>query len=331
MEYSSLFRSFGIFFSTIVLMCMLSVPAYSQEADQSVIAPDFRGQIIYEGSYEGSMETPRRIPRNLNVGSILNAVTASNSEPYRGSIRYVVEFEGNIVRGTFQEQGSFNGSGTFTGTRQGELCSIVSNAGVRINANCNFYTFSGSIDFTDNRNRRFRSSIEANKTSLIDYVERDRQRAIEAENARIAAAEAAARYAALPSASPALVQRFDRIVQTDAQGWAFNRYDVGSMRNVKIISGQVGRGTYVIRGEYTYNGGQTGWVMAEMSGQNLSCIQFWDAVMGCRGLRTPEQGQAMREAFVEAITNPSTGVSSSSDWQACMRANELRAIEVPCG
>jgi hypothetical protein len=280
----SKFKSFVALSVIIVTPCYASTThAQGSGGSDEAIAPIFRGKIVYDGGYEGTVSTPFRIPRNLNFGSILDAATSSKSESYRGSSRYEIEYSGNLVTGTYREQGSFNGGGTFNGTRSGTTCQLVTNEGVRFTAECGRSKFYSNIAFTDNRGRKYKSIVDTNQTSLVDYVERDKQVAIDAENARAAAAAAAARYAALPGAGPALTQKFDSFVRTDAQGWAFNRYDAGSMHNVKIVSGKAGVGTYVMRGEYTYNGGSKGSVLVEMAGSNLSCIQFWDGAFSGGG------------------------------------------------
>lgn len=299
----------------IVLASIFNYPAFAQlsGAESDVIESTFRGKIVYDGSYEGKVSTSPRIPRNLSLGSILDAATSAKSERYKGGAHYEIEYDGNQVKGTWQQQGTYTANGSLTGTRNGSTCQLVTNEGIRFTAECGKTRFFSRLSFSDNRGQKYQSVLDANRTAVVDYVERDKQSAIAAEQARVAAAAAAARYAALPSAGPALTRKFDALVQTDSQGWAFNRYDAGSMSNVKIVSGKAGVGTYVMRGEYTFNGGSQGSVMAEMVGSKLSCIQFWDGVVGCRGLRTPEQGQAMRNALVGAIVSSGSGSSSSSN------------------
>lgn len=288
--------------------------AQGSPVNSDVIPQQFRGQIVYDGSYEGVVTTPIKMPRNLSFGDLLGAAMSSKSENYRGMAHYEIEYDGNQVKGTWRQQGSFTANGTLIGTRNGLTCQLVTNEGISFVADCGKTRFFSRLAFTDNRGRKYKSVLDANQTKFVDYVERDRLRAIETEKAQAAAAAAAARYAALPAAGPALTKRFDSFVQIDSRGWAFNRYSAGSLRNVKIVSGKVGAGTYVMRGEYTYNGGQTGWVMAEMNGQNLSCIQFWDGIIGCRGLRTAEQGQAMRNAFASALSGGGAGGRSSAQY-----------------
>lgn len=131
-----------------------------------------------------------------------------------------------------------------------------------------------------------------------------------AERQREAEAARAARHEALlnaPKAGPALTKTLDALVRQDAKGWMVNVYDAGSMTNVRIIDGSVSSGHYVLHGDYTYNGGEQGWVEAKMSGAQLDCIQFHDAMIGCRSLRTPEQGQFMRDIASNALQSGVSG------------------------
>lgn len=310
MKKSSIFLTVAL-----VVIANSQSPLFAQagNGESAVISDDFRGKIVYEGSYEGTKSTPMRPPRRLSLGALLESATSGSSEPYRGTMRIEVEYEGNGFKGVWRQQGEAagTGSGTMTGTRVGTTCQVTMNDGSRYTADCDRYRFNARTENTGRRGEKYRGVVTTNATSLVDYVERDRQLALQAEKDRIAAAEAAARYAALPNAGPALTRKFEQYVREDSQGWAFNRYDFGSLTNVKIVSGKAGVGTYVMRGEYTYNGGAPGSVMVEMNGPNLSCIQFWDAVIGCRGLRTAAQGQAMRDAAVGALAGGLDSGSSS--------------------
>jgi hypothetical protein len=308
-------KSSILFTVAFAMLADSHIPLFAQagNAESAAISDDFRGKIVYEGIYEGTKSTPRRPPRRLSLGDLIESATSGSSEPYRGIMRIEVEYEGNGFKGVWRQQGEAAGagSGTMTGTRVGTTCQVTMNDGSRYTADCDRYRFNARTENTGRRGEKYRGVVTTQATSLVDYVERDRQLALQAEKDRIAAAEAAARYAALPNAGPALTRKFEQYVRQDSQGWAFNRYDFGSLTNVKIVSGKAGVGTYVMRGEYTYNGGAPGSVMVEMNGPNLSCIQFWDAVIGCRGLRTAAQGQAMRDAAASALAGLLDSGSSS--------------------
>jgi hypothetical protein len=294
---------------SLIVLALAAFPSGAHAQSGNPIQSGFRGKIVYEGYLEGTMRTPGRPIRNLNMRSILQSATRGKSQEVRASLRYEVEYSGQIVRGTHRAQGSMQGSGTFTGTRDGTSCDIVFQDGLRANFFCDANRFASDQSFTDARGRSFNNHLEAHATAVVDFAERDRQNAIAQQQARQAAAAEAARYAALPNAGAALVQKFEGYVQTDSRGWAYNKYNPGSLRNVKIVDGSVKSGNFVMRGDYSYNGGSKGWVMAKMSGGRLECIQFWDAQIGCRGLRTPEQGQAMRSAVAGAIAGGVAGGS----------------------
>lgn len=288
---------------------------------------DFRGEITYFGNYSGSVKTRADRMRNLSLGEALRSATSSQNLPLSGEYEITIRYNGNQITGTYASRSATgpNGAsigprGTITGTRRGSTCTFNDPSAVGGPpgvAYCGRSRWEWANDNVFNpQGHKVALRVVTSQTRFVDYAEQERARAIEAEKARVAAAEAAARYAALPNASTALTRKFDELVQIDSRGWAFNRYSAGSMRNVKIVSGQAGSGTYVMRGEYTYNGNQTGSVMAEMNGQNLSCIQFWDSMIGCRGLRTPEQGQAMRSALLDLFSSGS-GSSSQSSGSGC--------------
>lgn len=69
----------------------------------------------------------------------------------------------------------------------------------------------------------------------------------------------------------------DEVVTRDSQGWIFNRYKQGSMRNLYIHEvSQDGR-SFHARADYTFNGSATGWVDFEFVNGRLVCIGFWDS------------------------------------------------------
>jgi len=149
-----------------------------------VIAENFNGQIIYDGTYNGTMSVPMRVPQNLSLGSLLGAAMNTKSQPYGGATHYEVEYNGNQVKGTWRQQGLFTGNGTFTGTRTGSTCNLVTNEGIQYTAECTTTRFFSRLAFTDGRGRKHKSVIDTNQTTLVDYAERDRLRLIESERAR---------------------------------------------------------------------------------------------------------------------------------------------------
>lgn len=86
---------------------------------------------------------------------------------------------------------------------------------------------------------------------------------------------------------PSIGEILDRYVLEDSKGWMFNRYDAGSMTNVKYKT--QGKDMQIVRGYYTYNGGNSGWVEVEVVGGEVQCFRYWDFPDRCRavGTRSP--------------------------------------------
>jgi hypothetical protein len=236
-------------------------------------------------------------------------------------------FEGRAVTGRYSGTGGIN-SGSFSGTRDGDRCHLVDNrSGTVTDALCTRNRFYAEVRSQTGR-ETITARLEANATQFVDArVEEQQRRAAAAAAAeRRRAAEAA--YAALPNAGRVLTRQLDGFVQTDSRGWAFNRYDSGSMTNVKIIEGSARSGNFVMQGYYTFNGGNRGSVLAKMSRGRLECIQFWDAVVGCRGLRTAAQGQAMRNAAFDLIAGGGgSGSGSTSSGQQAEQDLEASRLQ----
>lgn len=82
---------------------------------------------------------------------------------------------------------------------------------------------------------------------------------------------------AAPAPRPAgatLAAQLEQAVRSDSQSWFINRFDTGSVSNVRIVSAK--GEPMVIRGDYRYNGGAAGWVEARVEGDGITCLQFWD-------------------------------------------------------
>jgi hypothetical protein len=284
--------------------------AYASDG-RSDLPPDFRGRIVYEGSFSADVFRAGATTRNANER--MRAIARRNDRSWQedGSITLTVTFDGSRVQGSYVGSGGM-GRGTFTGTREGSSCTISEGHGDVNTMHCDRASWSGVSQSPSGARVAATTRIDARPAQVVDArVEEGRQRLASAQAAERARAAAAA-YDALPNAGVALTRRLDGFVQTDSRGWALNRYDTGSIANVKIIEGSMRSGNFVMQGYYSYNRGSRGWVMAKMTGGRLECIQFWDSVIGCRGLRTAGQGQAMRDAAMSAIAGGPSGQSGSS-------------------
>jgi hypothetical protein len=91
-----------------------------------------------------------------------------------------------------------------------------------------------------------------------------------ARHHRAAAPAAAARGGGGASEARLLADAIAR----DSSYWIMNRYDPGSLTDVEIIARTGGGST--VRGNYSYNGGDSGWVEAEIAGGRVTCLHYWD-------------------------------------------------------
>ena len=316
------------------------------EETSGTIPANFRGEIQYVGQQSAEVTTPGKAPRlnNRNIlGSIISAAGNSKTQNFSGTLNLTIVYDGNTVRGRYAGTGGLI-PGSFTGTRRGDVCTTYDDRDGTMNlVRCNENEYSGTFTTPPNANPKVKGQYSTVATKMIDYVERDRlavQRQAEVQSASRAAAiqreadarTAAAAYAALPNAGSTLTRQLDGFVQTDSLGWASNRYNTGSMSNVKIVEGSVRSGNYVMRGEFTYAGGAEGWVMAKMGGGQFECIQFQDTMTGCRPLRTPGQGQAVSGAILEGIFSGggTSGGNSKSGGTCTFGRDSHGPILGPC-
>lgn len=269
-----------------------------------------RSEVTYKGSWSATVTAiPRMNLNNLSIRSAINQAMNVRTKNMGGEFNILVTINGSILTGFVWGNGFAREQ--FDGTFHDGMCQMTGrnmDGADHIEGQCGPSGFSGTLKGQTVDRHGYKASFETSAAQIVDLDQRDREQlaANKAEQARIAAAEAKLRNA--PAAGPVLTKKLDGYVRTDAHGWAYNHYDVGSLRNVKVIDGSVKRGVYVLRGEYTFNGGQPGWVLAKMSGANLQCIQFWDAMVGCRDLRTAQQGEATRRAVANAFSDsPSDG------------------------
>lgn len=111
-----------------------------------------------------------------------------------------------------------------------------------------------------------------------------------------------------------LSSALDSIIQADASGWMFNRYDRGSVRNVRILERSADGRSMVVYGDYTFNGGRSGNVRVLITDGNVECLRFWDSP-SCRPLGRSHSQALVAAAIVGAAS--SDGGSSGGTQQNC--------------
>jgi len=116
------------------------------------------------------------------------------------------------------------------------------------------------------------------------------------------------------------------LVSIDARTWVWNSYDRGSMRNVGVAETSADGRVVVFSGQYTFNGGQSGWARARYIDGQFSCVEFWDYSGSCRPLSQSPSRDVALGLFAIAVVGvagaavagagSSGGLSSSSSRQA---------------
>lgn len=253
---------------------------------------DWSGRVTYTGTYQGAIETPGRAMRRLSIEEALRAASSARSEEIGGPYALELTIDGNAVSGRVITSGALRGAAV-SGTRTGARCRLFI-ADILIEGECTAERFEGRARTQGDARRIYNYRISAEATDVVDaQVEAARreqaaaeaavrQAAEQAERERAAATERA-RIAAMPRATAAQTALLERAVRQDSGAWAMNRYDVGSMSNVRVAS--TGGGATVLRGEYRYNGGSSGWVEARVVGGRVECLGYWD-MGGCSAPRT---------------------------------------------
>ena len=276
-----------ILFPVAAILASIPSHAYAQTSSGDIPA-DFRGKIVYDGYMEGTVTVPGQRSQNFSLGGVLNQALNSRTVPVRGSYRVEIEYDKNLIRGFTRVSGAdVNASGTFTGTRSGSICNFIAQDGLRSTNQCTLNNLVSVQDYKNPQGQRVKIRYEATQTGLVDYVERDKQEALAsaereranaiavAEQNRRDAAEAAV-IRALKPAPAILAVALEGAVAKDSHSWSFYHYDKGTIRNVKLR--QIGKPNQptIIRGEYTYNDGNRGWVEANVVGGKISCLHYHD-------------------------------------------------------
>ncbi len=264
------------------LFCVAPSVVYAQSDD--TIPPDFRGKIVYDGVVDGSAEVQGRGGAHIGLFGVNVNIPTTQSVPFHSSDHQEIEFSGNTFRGTGLIRGTFNGSGSFSGTRRGEYCDSVDQNGRHSVFRCTLSAVVGDDDYVNPQGQHVKSHTESQRTSLIDYMQRDREQAAARAGQARKDAQQAAYLASRPRATPVLTAALSRAIIKDSSAWSFNRYDNGSLSNAIILKAAP-NGTKTIRANYTYNGGSAGWVLAQVNGNVVQCLEYWDAQGSCLAVR----------------------------------------------
>lgn len=238
-----------------------------------------RAEITYSGNWSALATNTRR--PNFRAPQ-------RNAKDISGPITLVVHITGQQV--TSSLTGRYFRNQAMSGTRIDGYCRLAQTSGPdTVEGRCDQNGFSGRIAGSSVDGFDFSGAFEGSTLKFVDVEKRDMEQAVAQRAAAAQAAAQEAAYRALPNAGPVLTKRLDGWAATDSRGWVQNKYDTGSMSNVKIISGSAKSGNFAVKGFYTFNGGARGSVTVNMANNKFQCIQFWDSYEGCRVLRSPNQ------------------------------------------
>lgn len=81
----------------------------------------------------------------------------------------------------------------------------------------------------------------------------------------------------------------DFVVRTDSLDWLSNRYADGSAHVTRKTRSNA-MGTTILRAEFGYIGGQSGWVNITLNDDKAiePCVEFWDFAGSCRAMHIPD-------------------------------------------
>ena len=283
----------------------------SPTAPTTTLKPDFRGQVTYDGNYQGEMSIASKDASGVfQLGgggarlNLNNLFGTSESQGFGGRITFYVEYMGTAVKVTYNSNGGLN-SGSITGTRNGDTCVLIDTNGTvkgEWRAHCGTDGFSGTFASYAGHNPSYRWSYQASTTKLVDYVEQEnRQAAAKAEQERQQAeadrksAEFEAYLKTRPPASSEMVAALKKGITSDSRAWLMNRYDEGSLRDVVVLE-ESPDGRMTLRGNYTFNNGVGGWVQAQLINRRVQCLQYWDTG-NCSPIRPGEQSGRTHELY----------------------------------
>lgn len=159
------------------------------------LSPDFRGRVSYSGTHRGEATIPGPPVRRLTARDIIRSATGGRTRQYSGSYSLEVQFDGDRVTGRYSGTGGVN-SGSFTGTRSGDRCSIRDDSGKSaMEAECSATRFAGTAKSARGVSPSFSIIIETRATRVVDAA-REREQAAQAINSAPAGGRAAPATAA---------------------------------------------------------------------------------------------------------------------------------------
>lgn len=267
----------------VLLLAAWSLPSFAQgvngvAGDANVLPEEFRGRVIYFGNHSGEVKSTRTV----RDGPRRDCPRPDQGCPERigGSLEIELEFEGEIVKGSFRGTGGLRES-KLIGRRVGSQCRLFDVTDGSVWAGrCDEQTFLGSIKSVPNAAVQVAVNFEAVGTRVRDYSEWER-RQYEARLRR-------RRYELLQSqlnGNGPIESRFPAAIELDSYSWYFDKLRQGSIRNFTRTKAK--RGVYTVQAEFTLESGSPAWARGRVENETITCVEFWDVPGVCRPLNVP--------------------------------------------
>ena len=270
--------------SAMLLLTLSVAPSYAQVnqaavADQANVLPDdFRGRISYFGNHSGEVVSTLTI----SGGPKKDCPRPDKRCPERigGSLEVELEFDGDIVKGSFRGTGGLRDS-TLIGRRVGSQCRLYDlTDGSVWQGRCDAQGFQGGVKSVPNATVQITLNFETVGTKFRDYSEWERRRR---------AAWARKRHYQILRAqyegTGPIELRFTAAVELDAFGWSLDGYRPGSMTNIRRTKAK--RGVYDVTGDFVLQSGAKLSVRARVENEQIACLEYSDIPGVCRPVVLP--------------------------------------------
>jgi hypothetical protein len=277
---------FRMFLAATLLMILWIAPSLAQgpshnpaTVDPAAALPDdFRGRISYFGNHSGEVISTLTI----SGGPKKDCPRPDKRCPERigGSLEVELEFDGDIVKGSFRGTGGLRDS-TLIGRRVGQQCRLYDlTDGSVWQGRCDAQGFQGGVKSVPNAQVQIALNFESVGTRVRDYSEWERRRRAQWLRKR--------HYEMLRAqyeGNGPIELRFAAGVELESFGWGLDRFRPGSMTNIRRTKAK--RGVYDVSGDFTLESGAKGWARGRVEDEQIVCLEYWDVPGVCRKVSLP--------------------------------------------
>jgi hypothetical protein len=275
--------------AALLLVAGSVAPAFAQSpealsaSDASPLPPDFRGKVEYFGNHTGRVATAH----TFREGPFKDCIRPSKDCPAQlgGSLKVVLEFDGEIVHGVFEGTGGIRSS-SLIGRRVGGQCELYDpEDGSTWSGICDRRNFNGRVYSVPNALVQVKLDFKTVGIRVVDASALYDQWLAEVRWVR------AYDMAIRKWNSPYIDDRLRAAIELSAYGYQIDPFAPGSMGPISEADGE--KRTRYLTIEYKTQSGARGWARATAEGRGhnrekyeLVCIEFWD-VSGCTPFNPP--------------------------------------------